>query len=163
MPYIVFTFVLSTIIQYDNITKSDMKNLENYYSEYIINSVNILNNNYPKNMGEIVVHNFRVENIAYHDNNNIYETVEEIVSQEEAEIVSQEDAEAVSQEDAEVVSQEDAEEEIEIEVDVQVEQEVEQDVEEEENNQENNNQTNNEEIDFIQRQFRVWSDIDTQQ
>ena len=155
MPYIVFTFVLSTIIQYDNITKSDMKNLENYYSEYIINSVNILNNNYPKNMGEIVVHNFRVENIAYHDNNNIYETVEEIVSQEEAEIVSQEDAEAVSQEDAE--------EEVEIEVDIQVEQEVEQDVEEEENNQENNNQTNNEEIDFIQRQFRVWSDIDLQE
>jgi hypothetical protein len=129
MPYIALTFVLSTLIQYDNVTKSDIMNLENYYTQYISKSIGILNNNYLNDMGQVVAHKFRLENIGYHDN-NIYDNVEE-------------DIEVVTQEETE----DNHDEEVEVEVEVDLEE-----------TQEDDNQKNNEEIEFIQRQFRVWSD-----
>lgn len=147
MPYIVFTFVLTTIIQYDNITKSDVKNLENYYSEYIINSVNILNNNYSNNMGEIVVHNFRVENVGYHEA-NIYDDYNLNKVENDIGIVTEE---AEQDEDA---PHEDESDEVEIEVEVQAEVEVEVRDDEVDDKQEND------EVDIIQHQFRLWNNIE---
>jgi len=60
MPYIALTFVLTTVIQYGNITKSEIMNLDSYYTEYISKSIGILNNNYLNDMGQVVGHNFRV-------------------------------------------------------------------------------------------------------
>ena len=155
MPYIVFTFVLTTIIQYDNITKSDIKNLENYYSEYIINSVNILNNNYSNNMGEIVVHNFRVENVGYHEA-NIYDDYNLNNVENDIGIITEE---AEQDEDA---SDED-EVEIEVEVHVQAEVEVEvrdDEVDDKQENDEVDDKQENDEVDIIQHQFRLWNNIE---